>query len=65
MSQQYLGVGSVAGRLIVTDTEIQINGMAHVILYVSDFGAARKFYERLLPALGMIRSAIPTSCSIV
>jgi catechol 2,3-dioxygenase-like lactoylglutathione lyase family enzyme len=39
--------------LIVTDTEIQINGMAHVILCVSDFGAARKFYERLLPALGM------------
>jgi catechol 2,3-dioxygenase-like lactoylglutathione lyase family enzyme len=39
--------------LIVTDTEIQINGMAHVILCVSDFGAARKFYKRLLPALGM------------
>jgi catechol 2,3-dioxygenase-like lactoylglutathione lyase family enzyme len=39
--------------MIVTDTEIQINGMAHVILCVSDFGAARKFYERLLPALGM------------
>jgi hypothetical protein len=37
----------------VTDTEIQINGMAHVILCVSDFDAARKFYERLLPALGM------------
>jgi catechol 2,3-dioxygenase-like lactoylglutathione lyase family enzyme len=37
----------------VKDTEIQINGMAHVILCVSDFGAARKFYERLLPALGM------------
>jgi catechol 2,3-dioxygenase-like lactoylglutathione lyase family enzyme len=37
----------------VTDTEIQINGMAHVILCVSDFGAARKFYKRLLPALGM------------
>ena len=37
----------------MTDTEIQINGMAHVILCVSDFGAARKFYERLLPALGM------------
>jgi len=37
----------------VTDTEIQINGMAHVILCVSDLGTARKFYERLLPALGM------------
>jgi len=37
----------------VTDTEIQINGMAHVILCVSDFGAARKFYKRLLAALGM------------
>ena len=37
----------------MTDTEIQINGMAHVILCVSDFGAARKFYKRLLPALGM------------
>jgi hypothetical protein len=35
----------------VTDTEIQINGMAHVILCVSDFGAARKFYKRLLLAL--------------
>jgi len=39
--------------MIVTDTKIQINGMAHVILCVSDFGAARKFYKRLLPALGM------------
>jgi hypothetical protein len=48
-----LGVGPIVGRLIVTDTEIQINGMAHVILCVSDFGAARKFYERLLPALRM------------
>jgi hypothetical protein len=38
---------------IVTDTEIQINGMAHVILCVSDFGAARRFYGRLLPALGL------------
>src|SRR5262249_2998605 len=27
--------------------------MAHVILCVSDFGTARKFSERLLPALGM------------
>ena len=39
--------------MIVTDTGIQINGMAHVILCVSDFGTARRFYERLLPALGM------------
>ena len=37
----------------MTDTTIGINGMAHVILTVSQFAAARAFYGRLLPALGM------------
>ena len=32
---------------------IEINGMAHVILTVSQFDAAREFYRRLLPAMGM------------
>lgn len=32
---------------------IGINGMAHVILTVSDFARARAFYARLLPACGM------------
>jgi catechol 2,3-dioxygenase-like lactoylglutathione lyase family enzyme len=32
---------------------IGINGMAHVILTVSDFRRARTFYARLLPACGM------------
>jgi len=32
---------------------IEINGMAHVILTVSDFHAARAFYGRLLPLMGM------------
>jgi catechol 2,3-dioxygenase-like lactoylglutathione lyase family enzyme len=32
---------------------IGINGMAHVILTVSDFPRARAFYARLLPACGM------------
>ena len=36
-----------------TDTKIGINGMAHVMLTVSQFAAARAFYGRLLPALGM------------
>jgi catechol 2,3-dioxygenase-like lactoylglutathione lyase family enzyme len=36
-----------------TETTIGINGMAHVILTVSQFAAARAFYGRLLPALGM------------
>ena len=35
------------------ETTIAINGMAHVILTVSRFAAARAFYGRLLPALGM------------
>jgi len=32
---------------------IQINGVAHVILTVSDFPAARAFYLKLLPLMGM------------
>ena len=36
-----------------TETTIGINGIAHVILTVSQFAAARAFYGRLLPALGM------------
>jgi catechol 2,3-dioxygenase-like lactoylglutathione lyase family enzyme len=32
---------------------IDINGMAHVILTVSQFEAARAFYGRLLPEMGM------------
>ena len=32
---------------------IDINGMAHVILTVSQFAAARAFYGRLCPAMGM------------
>ena len=32
---------------------IEINGMAHVILTVSDFPAARAFYGKLLSLMGM------------
>jgi catechol 2,3-dioxygenase-like lactoylglutathione lyase family enzyme len=32
---------------------IEINGIAHVILTVSDFPAARVFYGKLLPLIGM------------
>jgi catechol 2,3-dioxygenase-like lactoylglutathione lyase family enzyme len=32
---------------------IEINGMAHVVLTVSDFPAARAFYGKLLPQFGM------------
>src|SRR5690242_15861029 len=32
---------------------IEINGMAHVLLTVSRFDAAREFYRRLLPEVGM------------
>jgi catechol 2,3-dioxygenase-like lactoylglutathione lyase family enzyme len=32
---------------------ININGMAHVVLTVSDFRRARAFYAKLLPAFGM------------
>ena len=33
---------------------IQINGMAHVILTVSQFDKARAFYGKLLPSFGML-----------
>src|SRR5262252_5463145 len=32
---------------------IEINGMAHVILTVSNFATAREFYRRFLPEFGM------------
>ena len=32
---------------------IEINGMAHVVLTVSRFDAAREFYGKLLPLFGM------------
>jgi catechol 2,3-dioxygenase-like lactoylglutathione lyase family enzyme len=32
---------------------IEINGMAHVVLTVSNFPAARAFYGKLLPQFGM------------
>jgi catechol 2,3-dioxygenase-like lactoylglutathione lyase family enzyme len=32
---------------------MEINGVAHVVLTVSDFAAARAFYGALLPALGL------------
>ena len=34
--------------------QIAINGMAHVILTVSQFGKARAFYSSLLPQFGML-----------
>ena len=37
------------------DPSIDINGMAHVILTVSQFDKARAFYSRLLPAFRMTR----------
>ena len=39
--------------MTTTETTIGINGVAHVILTVSQFAAARAFYGRLLAALGM------------
>ena len=39
--------------MTTTETTIGINGMAHVMLTVSQFSAARAFYGRLLPVLGM------------
>lgn len=36
-----------------TEPLIGINGMAHVVLTVSDFRRARAFYARLLPACGL------------
>ena len=35
------------------EPEIDINGMAHVILTVSQFNRAREFYSKLLPKFGM------------
>ena len=35
-------------------SEIEINGMAHVILTVTRFSEARQFYKSLLPKFGMI-----------
>ena len=34
-------------------TTIGINGLAHVILTVSDFEKAHEFYSKLLPRFGM------------
>jgi len=42
--------GYGGGGLVMT---IDINGMAHVILTVSRFDAARAFYGKLLPEFGM------------
>jgi catechol 2,3-dioxygenase-like lactoylglutathione lyase family enzyme len=39
--------------MTTTETIIGINGMAHVMLTVSQFATARAFYGSLLPALGM------------
>ena len=44
---------AVGVTMTATEITIGINGMAHVILTVSQFAAARAFYGRLLPALGM------------
>ena len=35
-------------------SEIEINGMAHVILTVTRFSEARQFYKSLLPKFGMM-----------
>lgn len=35
---------------------VEINGIAHVILSVSDWPACRSFYEQLLPFFGMTRT---------
>jgi catechol 2,3-dioxygenase-like lactoylglutathione lyase family enzyme len=35
------------------DPQMEINGIAHVVLTVSDFEACQPFYERLLPFLGL------------
>jgi hypothetical protein len=44
---------------------IEINGTAHVILTVSRFEVARKFYRKLLPEFGMKPVfATAISCSI-
>jgi catechol 2,3-dioxygenase-like lactoylglutathione lyase family enzyme len=33
---------------------MEINGVAHITLTVTDFAAARRFYGALLPALGLV-----------
>ena len=40
--------------MTTNETTIGINGVAHVMLTVSQFAAARAFYGRLLPALGTV-----------
>ena len=35
---------------------VEINGVAHVILSVSNWSACRSFYEKLLPFFGMTRT---------
>ena len=37
----------------MTEAPIAINGMAHVILTVSQYDKAREFYSALLPEFGM------------
>jgi catechol 2,3-dioxygenase-like lactoylglutathione lyase family enzyme len=54
LAEDDLKTPSMSGvPMTTTETTIGINGMAHVILTVSQFPAARAFYGRLLPALGM------------
>ena len=36
-----------------SEPTIAINGMAHVVVTVSDYAKARAFFARLLPACGM------------
>jgi catechol 2,3-dioxygenase-like lactoylglutathione lyase family enzyme len=43
----------IVPSFVRAETTIAINGIAHVILTVSDFPRARAFYARLLPAFGM------------
>ena len=45
--------GFVERRAKNAEATIDINGMAHVILTVSQFDAARAFYGKLLPEFGM------------
>ena len=44
--------------------EIGINGMAHVILTVSQFDKARSFYSGLLPKFGMVCVIVAISASV-
>jgi catechol 2,3-dioxygenase-like lactoylglutathione lyase family enzyme len=43
----------VGVSVTASETTIGINGIAHVMLTVSQFAAARAFYGKLLPTLGM------------